>query len=136
MLCSFGRSRSQVDEEFYIKLIKQAFLIDQAYEGIPSGKDSARFDSFCRNIYRYQSSIENAMHLDCKLFTVAFTRRMRQERRICLRSECLTEGRIPLFTENCFSGTPQMDGQHGGQRLGCLRPFWFGEDQVWPPDRV
>ena len=68
VLCSFGRSRSQVDEEFYIKLIKQAFLIDQAYEGIPSGKDSARFDSFCRNIYRYQSSIENAMHLDCKLF--------------------------------------------------------------------
>ena len=67
VLYAFGRSRSQVDEEFYTRLIKRAFLIDQAYEGMSNGKDVDAFERFCRNIYRYQSSIENAMHLDCKL---------------------------------------------------------------------
>lgn len=64
---SFGARRNRVDEKFYRKLVRQAFQIHRVYEKMLDGQAETSYENFCKNIYNYRSSIENAMHIECKL---------------------------------------------------------------------
>ncbi|MFQ8897340.1 MAG: hypothetical protein ACLR71_03105 [[Clostridium] scindens] len=54
------------DEEFYKNLTKTAFQINRIYDKMLDERCPSDYERFCRNLYNYQSSLESAMHIECK----------------------------------------------------------------------
>lgn len=55
------------DEEIYKNLTKTAFQINRIYDKMLDERCPSDYERFCRNLYNYQSSLESAMHIECKL---------------------------------------------------------------------
>lgn len=64
----FGEKFCYRDENFYRKLVHRAYLIGELYARVFEDKKSLDYESFCKNLYKYRSSMENAMHLENKLY--------------------------------------------------------------------
>lgn len=58
---------TEEDEEIYRNLTKTAFHINRIYDKMLDERCQSDYGRFCRNLYNYQSSLESAMHIECKL---------------------------------------------------------------------